>query len=177
MNTEHLDPKSGHSVGASWSGVARGRDRDGKDAIDGSTFDRLVRRISAEGSRRGLFRSAVAGTLAGLGLTSVLGGEHAEAKSCQKKCNKKNSSSARKKCKKKCKNIDTDTIALRQPCTKDSQCVGSLLCQAANSQNSCPGQESGTFCCVETEVQAPCDTSCDCCGIDVICNGGYCDNA
>ena len=148
--------------------------------MDGSTFDRLVRRMSAEGSRRGLFRSAVAGTLAGLGLTSLLGGEHAEAKSCKKKCNKKNSSSARKKCKKKCQPIpptDTDTIGLSQPCTSSSQCIGDLLCATANSQNSCPTQATGTFCCVQSEVQAKCNTSCDCCGIDVICNGGYCQNA
>lgn len=147
--------------------------------MDGSTFDRLVRRISEEDSRRGLLRSAFAAAVAGLGGASVLGTEDAAAKSCKKKCNKKKSSDAKKKCKKKCnkKNSDTDTIGLRQPCTKSSQCVGNLLCATANSQNSCPGQESGTFCCVQSEVQAPCDDGCDCCGVDVICNGGYCDNA
>jgi len=148
--------------------------------MDGFTFDWMVRRIGAEGSRRGLFRSAVAGTVAGLGLISLRGDEDAEAKSCKKQCNKKNSSSARKKCRKKCPPktpSDTDTIGLRQPCTSSSQCIGDLLCATANSQNSCPGQEVGTFCCVQSEVQAKCNTSCDCCGIDVICNGGYCQNA
>lgn len=147
--------------------------------MDDSTFDRLVLRINAASSRRGLFRSAIAGTLAGLGLTSLLGGEHVEARSCKKKCNKKHSISARKKCKKKCQYTpdDTDTIGLRQPCTNSSQCIGDLLCATANSQNSCPTQATGTFCCVQSEVQAKCNTSCDCCGIDVICNGGYCDNA
>src|SRR5687767_6258536 len=133
--------------------------------MDGSAFDRLVRRIGEEGSRRGLLRSAFAATVAGLGAASVLDADDAEAKSCKKKC------------KKKYKNIDTDTIGLRQPCTKSSQCVGNLLCEVANSQNSCPGQETGTFCCVQSEVQAPCDDGCDCCGVDVICNGGFCDNA
>jgi hypothetical protein len=145
--------------------------------MDGSAFDRLVRRIGEEGSRRGLLRSAFAATVAGLGAASVLDADDAEAKSCKKKCNKKKDHKARKKCKKKCKNIDTDTIGLRQPCTKSSQCVGNLLCDVANSQNSCPGQETGTFCCVQSEVQAPCDDGCDCCGVDVICNGGFCDNA
>jgi hypothetical protein len=146
--------------------------------MDGSAFDRLVRRIGEEGSRRGLLRSALAATVAGLGARSILDADDAEAKSCKKKCNKKNSSSARKKCKKKCKkNNDTDTIGLRQPCTKSSQCKGDLLCATANSQNSCPGQATGTFCCVQSEVQAHCEDGCDCCGVSVICNGGFCDNA
>lgn len=147
--------------------------------MDGSAFDRLVRRIGEDGSRRSLLRSAVAGAFAGLGMTSLLGGEDAEAKSCKKKCNKKNSDSAKKKCKKKCqKNTpsDADTIGLRQPCTSSAQCIGDLLCATANSQNSCPTQAIGTFCCVQSEVQAKCNDGCDCCGVSVICNGGFCDN-
>jgi hypothetical protein len=145
--------------------------------MDGSTFDRLVRRIGEEGSRRGLFRSGVAATVAGLGAASILDADDAEAKSCKKKCNKKKDSKARKKCKKKCEPKDTDTLQVRQACTKDSQCVGNLVCQTANSQDGCPGQASGTFCCGKPDVQQPCDTGCDCCGVSVICNGGYCDSA
>ena len=71
--------------------------------MDGSRFDTLVRHISTDASRRGLLRSAIAATFAGLGLTAILGTEETEAaKSCKKKCKQKNSSSARKKCKKKC---------------------------------------------------------------------------
>jgi hypothetical protein len=145
--------------------------------MDGSAFDRLVRHIGEDASRRGLLRSAVAATVAGLGAASILDADDAEAKSCKKKCNKKNSSSARKKCKKKCnknQTNDTDTLALRQACTSSSQCVGNLLCSTVTSPNGCPGQETGTFCCGQPHIQQPCNNECDCCGFG-ICNGGYCD--
>jgi hypothetical protein len=170
----------GSLIGASSSRVARIRDRDWKVAMDGSAFDRLARSIGEEGSRRRLLEAAVAGILAGLGLTSWLGGEDAEAKSCEKTCNNKSSNAAKKKCKKKCKKqtpSGTGTIGLRQPCSTTADCEGILLCQPANSQNSCPSQATGTFCCVPSEVQDRCNDSCECCGINVICNGGFCVNA
>jgi hypothetical protein len=71
--------------------------------MDGPAFDRLVRGICEGGSRRGLFRSAFAATIAGLGAASVLGTEDAEAKSCKAKCHEKNSQKGRKNCLKKCK--------------------------------------------------------------------------
>jgi len=145
--------------------------------MDGSAFDRLVRRIGDEGSRRGLLRSALAATVAGLGAASIFDADDAEAKSCKKKCKKKNSSDARKKCKKKCKNggSDTDTRSLGQSCTSASQCVGDLGCDAVNSgPNGCPGRDTGTFCCGVDNLHQSCDTECDCCGFS-ICNGGYCD--
>jgi hypothetical protein len=83
----------------------------------------------------------------------------------------------RRKKRRRKKNNDANTKDLREQCTKTSQCKGDLLCQPANSQQSCPGHETGKFCCVETDVQAPCEDSCDCCGLDVICNGGYCQSA
>ena len=152
--------------------------------MDSTRFDTLTRDVAAATSRRGLLGSTFAGTLAGLGLAPLLGAEETEAaKSCKKKCQKKDNKDARKKCKKKCKPTDTitnpnaNTKALRQACTSTEECIGDLLCQGANSQQSCPGQEVGTFCCVPTDVQASCDNGCDCCGLDVICNGGYCDSA
>ena len=85
--------------------------------MDGSAFDRLVRHIGEDGSRRGLLRSAFAATVAGLGAASVLGAEDAEAKSCKKKCKKKDSKAARKRCKKKCnkkENCAADAFLHRQ---------------------------------------------------------------
>jgi hypothetical protein len=57
--------------------------------MDGSTFDRLVRHIGEDGSRRGLLRSALAVLGGGLGLTSLLGLQTVEAGKCEKKCRKK----------------------------------------------------------------------------------------
>jgi uncharacterized protein HemX len=138
--------------------------------MDNSRFDQLARKLSAAESRRGAVTTLAAASL-GLGLTRFGLGDAL----ARKKKNKK------KKKKKKNKNNNTNpnenTKNLSEACSNTDECIGDLLCQVANSQQSCPGQEVGTYCCVPTDVQAQCNTSCDCCGLDVICNGGYCQSA
>ena len=108
-------------------------------------------------SRRNAMWTIAAGGLglgaATLGLEDALAGRHHHK---------------RKKNKKKGK----DTVVVRQLCKKTYQCQGDLVCQVANSENGC-GQEVGKHCCVP--LGGSCDDGCDCCGVGVICNGGYCD--
>ena len=59
-------------------------------------------------------------------------------------------------------------------CKKSSECSGSLQCKKANSQNGCYAKSEERCC---KPVGAKCDDGCECCGVDVICNGGYCDKA
>src|SRR5688500_18298365 len=61
---------------------------------------------------------------------------------------------------------------VQQQCTDNGQCCGRLVCRKANSQHGCGG---GKKCCVKLGGQ--CDSGCDCCGIDVICNGHVCEQA
>jgi hypothetical protein len=58
-------------------------------------------------------------------------------------------------------------------CKKSEECKGKLVCKNANSQNYYPQTEKR--CCLE--IGEHCDDGIDCCGVDVICNGGYCDQA
>ena len=58
-------------------------------------------------------------------------------------------------------------------CSKNDQC-GGLQCKVSNSQQSCY-PENEKRCC--KPIGAKCDDGCECCGIDVICNGGYCQGA
>jgi hypothetical protein len=125
--------------------------RDRKEAMDGSAFDRLVRRFGEDGSRRGLLRSAFAATVAGLGAASVLGTEDAEAKSCKSKCKKKNSKAARRRCRKQC-NKKENCFAADAPCTDSAQCcpektnrVCNVPLNAGNSDRTCCGS-SGAPC-------------------------------
>jgi len=118
--------------------------RDWKDAMDGSAFDRLVRHIGEDGSRRGLLKSAFAATVAGLGVASVLGTEDAEAKSCKAKCHKKNPGRGRKNCLKKCKNGERVKCKSENAfCGSDGECCESqhLVCDvpfgAGNSDKKC----------------------------------------
>jgi hypothetical protein len=127
--------------------------------MDGSAFDRLVRHISEEGSRRGLLRSAL-GAAVGLGAVSVIGDDEAEARknSCKRKCNDKKGRKKRE-CKKAC-NCAQEGKFLR--CTNDDQCCSKkhLVCDvpfgAGNSdKNCCRGQGAtcttsdgpGPYCC------------------------------
>jgi hypothetical protein len=118
--------------------------RDRKEAMDGSAFDRLV--------RRGLLRSAFAATVAGLGVASVLGAEDSEAaKSCKKKCKNKDSKAARKRCRKKC-NKKENCRAADAPCTDSAQCcpektnrVCNVQRNAGNSDRTCCGS-NGAIC-------------------------------
>jgi hypothetical protein len=111
--------------------------------MDGSAFDRLVRHIGQDASRRGLLRSALA-TVAGLGVVSVLDADDAEAKSCKAKCKKKNSTKGRKNCLKKCK--DGNRVKCKSEnasCNGDNECCSTqnLVCDvpfgAGNSDTKC----------------------------------------
>jgi hypothetical protein len=90
--------------------------QDREENMDGSAFDRLVRHIGEDGSRRGLLKSAFA-TVAGFGVVSVVGFEDAEADSCNSKCNKK-TKNQRAQCKKNC----NGGLSENKACTKDKQC-------------------------------------------------------
>jgi hypothetical protein len=59
-------------------------------------------------------------------------------------------------------------------CKKSNECKGGLKCKKSNSQNGCYAKTEERCC---KPVGSPCNDGCDCCGVDVICNGGYCDNA
>jgi hypothetical protein len=117
--------------------------------VDSTLFDGLARDLAGSATRRRTLRSLVA---AGLGLgVARLGLADTDARSKRKK--KKD---------------------VTERCKKSDQCGGGLTCKQANSQNSCyPTTEKR--CC--KPIGAKCDNGCECCGIDVICNGGYCDQA
>src|SRR5215211_1135803 len=112
--------------------------------MDGSAFDRLVRRIGDEGSRRGLLRSALAATVAGLGAASILDADDAAAKSCRAKCHKKDPGKGRKNCLKKCKNGERVKCKSENAfCGSDGECCATqqLVCDvpfgAGNSDKKC----------------------------------------
>ena len=119
--------------------------------MDGMRFDAVARNLSATDTRRGVFRTmAAAGLglgLSGVGLSEALG----KSKGKGKKGNKK--------------------VTAR--CKKSYECSGKLVCKKANSQNYY--EETKKRCCIEEGGR--CDQGYECCGVDVICNGGYCQGA
>ena len=75
--------------------------------MDSISFDRLTRVIGEDISRRAVLRAAFAAAVAGLGITTLLGPDEVEGKSCQKRCKhkaKKHDWSSKKKqaCLQKC---------------------------------------------------------------------------
>ena len=56
---------------------------------------------------------------------------------------------------------------------KTEECSGKLQCKKANSQNYYEKTEKR--CCIKEGGR--CDQGYECCGVDVICNGGYCQSA
>ena len=117
--------------------------------MDSTRFDVMARGLSATDTRRGMLR-ALAATGLGLGLGGVALGE-ALGKGKGKKGRKK--------------------VTAR--CKKSEECSGKLVCKKANSQNYY--EETKKRCCIEEGD--PCDQGYECCGVDVICNGGYCQSA
>jgi hypothetical protein len=115
--------------------------------MDMKRFDRLSMWMGASDSRRTALRAMGAGVLAS-GL-SGLGLREALAKKKKKK-------------------------SLGKTCKKTDDCKGKLLCKTSNSQNSCYGTSQKRCC---KKEGADCNDSCECCGIDVICNGGFCQSA
>jgi hypothetical protein len=59
-------------------------------------------------------------------------------------------------------------------CKKSDDCKGKLNCKPTNSQNSCYDATQKRCC---KKEGATCNDGCECCGVDVICNGGYCQSA
>ena len=118
--------------------------------MDTRNFDGIVRNLNTAGSRRNALMVLAAG---GLGLGFLLA-EDAEAKKKKNKRKKKKS--------------------LAERCKKSDQCGGGLKCELANSQNSCFASTE-KLCC--KPIGARCDDGCECCGVDVICNGHICSTA
>jgi hypothetical protein len=119
--------------------------------VDSTRFDGLTRELAGRATRRQTLRTLAAAGL-GLGITSI-GLNATEAAKGKSKGKKK---------------------GVTERCKKSDQCGGGLSCQPANSQNSCFAATEKRCC---KPVGAKCDNGCECCGIDVICNGGYCDKA
>lgn len=118
--------------------------------MDSTRFDVLARRLSGTDTRRGVFKTLAAAGL-GLGLGAAGLGE-ALGKKKQKGKGKKD-------------------VTAR--CKKSEECSGKLVCRKANSQHYY--DETVKRCCIEEGD--PCDQGYECCGVDVICNGGYCQSA
>ncbi len=116
--------------------------------MDTTRFDAISRELGAPSTRRSAIRTMAAAGL-GLGLARR-GFEAADAK--KKKGKKKN---------------------VTERCKKTDQCKGGLQCKIANSQNYYP--ETVKRCC--KPIGDECDDGFECCGVDVICNGGYCQGA
>jgi hypothetical protein len=112
-------------------------------------FDTLTKWLVASGTRRSTFRVLAAGAVA-----TGLGGAGVRESAAKNKNKKKKSLSAR--------------------CKKTDECKGSLLCKPSNSQNSCYDTTQKRCC---KKEGAECNDGCECCGVDVICNGGYCQSA
>jgi hypothetical protein len=122
----------------------------------------MARELRSMDTRRGAVKTLAAAFL-GLGVAK-LGLSEADARKKNRK---------RKNKKQKADN----TKGLGEFCSKSRQCEGDLICQIANSQNGFPERANDPVCCVPVDVQARCDSGADCCGVDVICNGGYCQSA
>ena len=118
--------------------------------MDSTHFDGITRDFAGSTTRRQTLRTLAAAGL-GLGITR-LGLSATEAAKGKGKGKKK---------------------GVTERCKKSDQCGGGLSCKPANSQNFYP--ETEKRCC--KPVGAKCDDGIECCGIDVICNGGYCSNA
>ena len=129
--------------------------------MDGSSFDNLARLAAMSAARRGVLKSGLAVVLAGLGATTLLSAEEAEAKSCKAKCNKKKTKKQKAQCKKKCDQTSDQGLAEGSPCDTDRECraTENLVCDvpfgASNSDKACcrgtgasctPGQ-GGPKCC------------------------------
>jgi hypothetical protein len=122
-----------------------------EDAMDGSSFDSLVRLARAAASRRNAVKAALFPAVTGVG-AALIAPRLSEAKKKKKKC-------------KKCKAKD-----LGQTCSTNKECCTNetnRLCAIPSNPSS--GQ---TVCC--GGVGAKCSSTDDCCG-DFVCENGVCD--
>jgi hypothetical protein len=133
--------------------------------LDSARFDELTRGLLSANSRREVVKTIAAGVGVSVGWLGL-----------QQELTKARGKGKGKKKRRRKKHRHFNTKALLESCKTNKECVGDLLCQTANSQNGCPGNV-GKVCCAQADVQAPCNDGCDCCGVSVICNGGYCDSA
>ena len=118
--------------------------------MDSARFDVMARRLSAADTRRGMFKTMAAAGL-GLGLSAAGLGQVIGKGKGKKKGGK--------------------MVAAR--CKKTDECSGKLVCKKANSQHSY--EETKKRCCIEEGGRR--DQGYECCGVAVICNGGYCQSA
>jgi hypothetical protein len=116
--------------------------------MDSTRFDAISRDLAGTTTRRSALRTFAAAGF-GLGLAGV---------------GLTSAAAAKKKKRKK---------GVTERCKKSEQCKGKLVCKVANSQHYYP--ESEKRCCLE--IGEHCEDGFECCGIDVICNGGYCQGA
>jgi hypothetical protein len=119
--------------------------------MDSTRFDGITRELAGTSTRRQTLRNLAAAGL-GLGIASI-GLKSTEAAKGKKKGKKKD---------------------VTERCKQREQCGSGLQCKPANSQNSCFADTEKRCC---KPVGAKCNDGCECCGVDVICNGGYCDQA
>jgi hypothetical protein len=118
--------------------------------MDTRTFDALARQLSTGTTRRQAAKVVGAGAF-GVALTRLGFGEAA----------------AKKKGKKK---------QLNQTCKKGNECQGDLGCQLTQADpDHCGTDSEAKRCCVPEGGR--CDYGCECCGLDVICNGHVCQSA
>jgi hypothetical protein len=120
--------------------------------MDTTRFDAIARHLAEPTARRAALKTLAATGLA-VGLTRVgLRPVPTDAKKGKKK----------KKGPKK---------PLGEQCNKSKTCANGLFCQIANDSQTCSGLSEKRCC---KPIGADCDDGCDCCGTNVICNGGYC---
>jgi hypothetical protein len=118
--------------------------------MDTRKFDALARELTTGTTRRQACKVIGAGSF-GVALTRLgLGDAAAKQKRKKKK--------------------------LGQTCKKGNECKGDLGCQLTQADADLCGTDSeAKRCCVP--LGGRCDYGCECCGIDVICNGHICQSA
>ena len=119
--------------------------------MDTTRFDAIARQLAAPTARRAALKTLAATGLA-VGLTRV--GLHAVPTDAKKRKKKKGPKKP-----------------LGESCSKSKTCANGLSCQIANDSQTCSGLSEKRCC---KPIGADCDDGCECCGANVICNGGYC---
>jgi hypothetical protein len=112
--------------------------------MDGTHFDSLTRRLSTSSTRRRFWLAVGGGTL-GLAFAQV---GPVQARDLPRCFGKKTG----------------------ERCSGRTFCCGGNVCDYANAQHYYETTEKR--CCKPTG--APCQKHRDCCGLDVLCDGGYC---
>lgn len=119
--------------------------------MDTTRFDAIARHLAKPTARRAALKTLAATGLA-VGLTRVgLQPAPTDAKKGKKKKGPKK--------------------PVGEQCNKSKSCANGLFCQIANDSQTCDGLSEKRCC---KPIGADCEDGCECCGINVICNGGQC---